>query len=67
MVRTGRPQVRPDTPSHVAGIHQGNAPGAWDRMRGHHADGRVDARRSTGVNPKGAQPIDARMPNLPPG
>jgi hypothetical protein len=51
----------------VNGIQQGNQPGAWDRMRGHLADGRVNARRSTGVNPKGANPIDPRMPNLPPG
>lgn len=66
MVTTGRPDVRPDTPSHVAGIREGNAPGAYECMPGHLPDGRVSSRRSTGVNPKGADPIDPRMPNLPP-
>jgi len=67
MVTTGRPDVRPDTPSHVAGIQQGNQLGAYDRQAGHLPDGRATSRRSTGVNPKGANPIDPRMPNLPPG
>ncbi len=66
MVKTGRPDVRPDAPSHVAGIHEGNAPGGYERMPGHLPDGRVTSRRSTGVNPKGAGPIDPAMPNLPP-
>lgn len=66
MLKTGRPDVRPDAPSHVAGIQQGNQPGAYDRMPGHLSGGRVSSRRSTGVNPKGENPIDPRMPNLPP-
>jgi hypothetical protein len=66
MVTTGRPDVRPDAPSHVPGIHEGNQPGAWERMPGHGADGRVSSRRSTGVNAKAANPIDPQMPNLPP-
>lgn len=66
MVKTVRPDVRPDAPSHVPGIHEGNAPGGYDRMPGHLPDGRVTSRRSTGVNPKGANPIDPQMPNLPP-
>jgi len=36
-------------------------------MSGHLADGRSTAKRSTGINPKGAEPIDPRMPNLSPG
>ncbi len=67
MIRTGRPDVRQDAPSHVAGIREGNEPGALARMPGHFPDGRVTARRSTGVNPKQEDPIDPRMPNLPPG
>lgn len=67
MVKTGRADVRPDAPSHVPGIHEGNAPGGYERMPGHLSDGRSTARRSTGVNPKGADPIDPRMPNLSPG
>ena len=66
MVKTGRPDVRPDAPSHVPGIHEGNALGGYERMPGHRSDGRVTSRRSTGVNPKGANPIDPQMPNLPP-
>jgi hypothetical protein len=67
MVKTGRPDVRPDAPSHTPGIREGNQPGACERMPGHLPDGRSTARRSTGVNPKGAEPIDPRMPNLSPG
>lgn len=67
MVKTGRPDVRPDAPSHVPGIPEGNAPGGYARMPGHLPEGRSSARRSTGVNPKGAEPIDPQMPNLSPG
>ncbi len=66
MVKTGRPAVRPDAPSHVHGIHEGNEPGSYERMDGHLPDGRASARRSTGVNASGADAIDPRMPNLPP-
>lgn len=67
MLRTGRPDVRPEAPSHVKGINEGNALGAYGRQAGHLPDGRSDARRSTGVNPKQEDPIDAQMPNLSPG
>lgn len=67
MVRTGRPDVRPDAPSHTHGIREGNQPGAYEQMGGHLPGGRSDARRSTGINPQAANPIDARMPNLSPG
>lgn len=66
-IRVGRPQVRPDTPSHVRGIEQGNEPGAYAKQVGHHADGTADARRSTGIEPKRHEPISDAMPNLPPG
>ena len=39
---------------------------ATRRWAAHFADGRSSAERSTGINPKGAEPIDPRMPNLSP-
>lgn len=66
-IRVGKPDVKPDTPSHVRGVTQGNAKGAYNKQRGHHEDGTADARRSTGVSPKKHDPILKIMPNLPPG
>ena len=66
-IRVGTPDVRPDTTSHTKGVHSGNAPGAYARQVGHHADGTADARRSTGVAPRRHDVILPRMPNLPPG
>jgi hypothetical protein len=37
-----------------------------EKQPGHNADGTVTAARSTGINPKAHEPIDPRMPNLPP-
>lgn len=66
-IRVGKPQVRPDTPSHVEGVHQGNSMGAYKKSVGHHPDGTADARRSTGISPKKHNAILKIMPNLPPG
>jgi hypothetical protein len=66
-IRVGRPDVRPDTPAHVKGNPEGNAPGNFEKQPGHHPDGTVDARRSTGINPRSRDPIAPVMPNLPPG
>jgi hypothetical protein len=66
-IRVGKPDTKPDTPSHVKGVHQGNKKGAYKHMIGHHSDGTADARRSTGVSPKTHDPILPIMPNLPPG
>lgn len=66
-IRVGTPQVRPDTPTHVKGIEQGNEPGAYEKQVGHNPDGTADARRSTGVRPKKHNAILKAMPNLPPG
>jgi hypothetical protein len=63
----GRKGPKPDKPAHTRGVRQGNATGSYDRMPGHLPDGRSNAKRSTGINPKGAEPIDPRMPNLSPG
>jgi hypothetical protein len=62
-LKVGKRQVKPDAPAHVKGVHEGNEgrPGP-----GVTADGRATAERSTGINPKHKNPIDPRMPNLPP-
>lgn len=66
-IRVGKPDVKPDTPYHTKGVHQGNAKSAYKKQAGHYSDGTADARRSTGVNPKKHNPILPIMPNLPPG
>ncbi len=65
-MRTGKPDVKQDAPSHVSGIKQGNAIGNYEKNLGHNPDGTSTARRSTGINPKDAEPIDPAMPNLSP-
>jgi hypothetical protein len=65
-IRIGRPDVRPDTPSHTKRARQGNEPGGYERQVGHLPDGRSTAARSTGVNPHHHEPIDPSMPNLSP-
>lgn len=66
-IRVGKPDVRPDGPSHVKGVYQGNKLGAYRRQVGHRRDGTADARRSTGVSPRKHNAILPIMPNLPPG
>ena len=64
-IRVGKPDVKPDTPSHTKGVRQGNSP--RKKQAGHHGDGTADARRATGVRPKHHNAILPIMPNLPPG
>ncbi|HEX6458107.1 MAG TPA: hypothetical protein VF032_04245 [Thermoleophilaceae bacterium] len=66
-MKLGKPEVKPDAPSHVKGINEGNARGNYERQAGHKPDGTSTAERSTGVNPKARNPIDPSMPNLSPG
>lgn len=66
-IRVGKPQAKPDDPSHVKGVEQGNRKGAYKKEVGHNLDGTVDARRSTGISPKRHDPLLPIMPNLPPG
>jgi hypothetical protein len=66
-IRVGKAQVRPDTPTHVTGIEQGNRTNAYKHQVGHHEDGTADARRSTGVRAKRHNAILKIMPNIPPG
>ncbi|MEU0564413.1 hypothetical protein ABZ297_03305 [Nonomuraea sp. NPDC005983] len=65
-IRTGRPDVRPDAPSHVKGVAEGNACGNYEKQAGHLPDDRSTAKRSTGINAKAHDPIDPDMPNLSP-
>ena len=55
-----------DAATHTQGIKQGNSTGNYEKQPGHLPDGRATAERSTGINPHKRQPIDPRMPNLPP-
>ncbi|MBN0042826.1 hypothetical protein JS756_01590 [Streptomyces actuosus] len=65
-IRVGHPDVKPDTPTHVFGLHQGNK-GPYACQAGHHEDGTADARRSTGIHSKKHNAILKVMPNIPPG
>ncbi len=70
-LRVGRPDVRPDRPSHVAGVRQGNDSQGKALRQGllPTADPRTatgTAKRSTGIRPQAHAPIDPRMPNLSP-
>jgi len=66
-LKLGKPAKRTDAPTHVKGIEQGNSTGNYEKQDGHLADGRSTAERSTGINAGKRNPIDPRMPNLPPG
>ncbi len=71
-LRVGRRDARPDLPSHVAGVRQGNRPGSIEREVGILQDpddrrvARATAARSTGINAHARGPIDPRMPPLSP-
>ena len=70
----GKPDTKPDAPSHTAGVKQGNARGNFDKEQGLVSGADADlpegatatARRSTGIHPAARDPSDPRMPNLPP-
>jgi hypothetical protein len=63
-----RQEVTPDLPSHTPGTpkgeervqHQGREPGRENEKLGR------TARDATSINPKARDPIDPRMPHLPP-
>jgi len=63
VIKTGKPDVTQDAPAHTPGIYQGNTS---DRQDGILPDGRRTAAAATGVDPKGSEPIDPRMPTLTP-
>jgi hypothetical protein len=66
-IRTGKADIDTQSLGHTPGVRQGNSTGNYESMDGHLPDGRATSERSTGINPKAANPIDPRMPNLSPG
>jgi hypothetical protein len=66
-IRTGKPDVDTQALGHTPGVRQGNSRGNYEKQSGHKPDGRATAERSTGVNADAMNPIDPRMPNIPPG
>ncbi len=65
-IKVGKPDVKPDAPTHVQGVKQGNTPGNYKKSGGHNSDHTSTAERSTGIKPGKHGPIDPRMPNLSP-
>lgn len=65
-IKVGKPDVKPDAPTHIQGVKQGNTPGNYEKSGGHLSNGKSTAARSTGINPGKHSPIDPRMPNLSP-
>ena len=65
-IKLGRADKPTDAPTHVKGVKQGNSVGNYEKQSGHHEDGRASAAKSTGINAGSREPIDPRMPNLPP-
>jgi hypothetical protein len=63
----GKPDVKPEAPSHTRGVFQGNKPHLirkGEMQDGERAEG--SARRSTGIRPKDHEVIDPRMPKISP-
>ncbi len=58
-------QIKPDTPSHTKGTHKGEE---WARTEPEPGREKqtATARSATGINAKAREPIDPRMPHLPP-
>ena len=68
-VTVGTPDTSPSLPSHTNGVRGGNAVGNMKKEAGFVDKGDITtatAARSTGINPENRNPIDPRMPNLPP-
>jgi hypothetical protein len=65
-LKLGRSSTSTDAATHVKGVKQGNSKGNYEKQVGHLVDGRATAAKSTGVNAADREPIDPRMPNLPP-
>jgi hypothetical protein len=66
-LKKGSGHVAIDAPAHTPGIKQGNSKGNYEKNAGFQPDGTATAERSTGIDPKGREPIDPRMPRLFPG
>jgi hypothetical protein len=66
VIETGKPHTKQDSAAHTPGNNQGNSTGNYDKQKGHLPDGKRTAAASTGIDPGKHEPIDPRMPNLPP-
>lgn len=64
-LRVGRPDVDIDTPSHTPGTQRGEEVVLKHPEKGHTTQART-ARSATAINPRQRDPIDSRMPFLPP-
>lgn len=64
-LRVGRPDVHIDTPSHTPGTQKGEEVVLKHPEKGRTTKART-ARSATSINPTGRDPIDPRMPYLPP-
>ena len=60
-----RPPIRPDMPSHTRGTHKGEEWASTHPEPGREGE-TATARSSTGINPRMHEPIDPRMPHMPP-
>ena len=60
-IRTGEPDVEPDTPSHDEFTPEGN-----EMSRRRKGDDRSDSTRSTSIRPEDEDPIDPEAPNISP-
>jgi hypothetical protein len=69
-VRVGKPDTKPNAPSHTKGVREGNEGRGPRREDGHEVGAkgvlRATGRRSTGINAKDREPIDPRSPRLTP-
>lgn len=65
-ITVGKPDIRTDSPAHVAGVRRGNHRGRVKHQPGLHQDDTSDARRSTGINARQHDPIMPDMPRLSP-
>ena len=65
-IKVGKPDIDTAKLGHTPGVKQGNSKGNYEKQAGHRPDGRRSASASTGVCAGQREPIDPRMPNLPP-
>lgn len=64
-IRIGRAMTRVDAPAHTPGVHKGEEWGLEKREPGRVGQART-ARDATSLNAERRDPIDPRMPYLPP-
>lgn len=60
-----RQHTTPDSPAHTPGTHKGEEWVRTQKEPGREGE-TATARSSTGINPRNREPIDPRMPHLPP-